>query len=264
VTVIALANQKGGTAKTTSTLNLGVALAEIGKSVLVVDFDPQASLTVCIGKKAEDLELTIYDVMRADLRDEDSPTLQDVIIPTELGIDLVPANIALSQAEMDLVGAMGGELVLRDILVPVRQRYDFILIDCLPSLGLMTVNALIAADQVIIPVAADYLAMKGLQLILRTIYKVKRKFNPQLEITGILLTRIEAQTRHSRSVVENIRRFFVDKVYVFEAEIDKTVKVQESAVAHESMLTYASSHPVAQAYRQLAQEVVDQKVVTYG
>jgi chromosome partitioning protein len=256
VTVIALANQKGGTAKTTSTLNLGAALAETGKTVLVVDFDPQASLTICLGLKAEDLQQTIYDVMQAELRDEE-PNMRDVVVSTSVGVDLVPANIALSQAEMDLVGAMGGELVLRDILAPIRNQYDFILIDCLPSLGLMTINALIAADQVIIPVAADYLAMKGLQLILTTIYKVKRKFNPELEIAGILLTRVEAQTRHSRSVVENIRRFFVDRVNVFEAEIRKTVQVQESAVAQESMLTYANGHPVTEAYRQIAQEVLN-------
>lgn len=255
MTVIALANQKGGTAKTTSTLNLGAALVEVGKTVLVVDFDPQASLTICLGLQAEEMQHTIYDVMLAELRDE-KYSVPDVIVSTSVGVDLVPANIALSQAEMDLVGAMGGELVLRDILTSIRTQYDFILIDCLPSLGLMTINALIAADQVIIPVAADYLAMKGLQSILRTTYKVKRKFNPDLEIGGILLTRVEAQTRHSRSVVDNIRSFFTDKVCVFEAEIHKTVKVQESAVAGESMLTYASDHPVAQAYRQLAQEVL--------
>lgn len=248
--------QKGGTGKTTTTLNLGAALVELGKTVLLVDFDPQASLTTCVGygRKSDEFEVTINQVLVAEINERPSPAIKDAIVTTSLGFDLVPADLSLSVAEFSLFNAMSRESILKSVLTPIINDYDFIIIDCTPSLGLLTTNALVAANRVIIPVSADFLAMKGLQLILGSIVKVKRKLHAGLEIEGILLTLIE-RTVHNRSVVDSIRKELEGKVHVFEAEVSKTVKVKESASASESILSYAPDHEVAAAYRQLAQEV---------
>ena len=186
--VICITNQKGGVGKTTTTAALAEGLSEHDKRVLLIDWDPQACLTISLGINPDNLKRTGYDVLAGTMRNKNSPSIQDVIVPTSNpNIELVPANIELSQAQLDLVGASTRELILREMLRPVRHSYDYILVDCLPSLGLLTINALSAADKTIIPLQADFLAMKGLVRLLSTIIRVKDKINPTLEISGILL-----------------------------------------------------------------------------
>ncbi len=255
MSVIALANQKGGQAKTTTTVNLGAALLEQGKTVLVIDLDPQASLTTSLGVNPDELELSLYDVFQAILNDQETPKVADIIIKTKSGLDLAPANLSLSAAELDLVTALSGEFTLKEALAPIREKYDYTLIDCLPSLGLLTVNALAATDEVLIPLQPEYLPMQGLRLLLRSISKAQKKLNPQLKINGILLTMVEARTLHTREVIESLRKVFKDEVRIYNSQIKRTVKIKESAVAGESILTYDSHHEVANAYRELAKEV---------
>jgi chromosome partitioning protein len=266
--VIALANQKGGVGKTTSAINLGAALIERGRRVLLIDFDPQASATTALGLDPEGLEASVNHVLHAAMNDADGPTLADVTMPTGTGIDLVPADIALSAAEADLLTALGGESVLREVLGVLtpdpspegrgEKAYDYVLIDCLPSLGLLAINALTAAEEVLVPVQAEYLPMKGLRLLLQTVAKVRAKLNPRLEVAGILLTMVEPRTLHSREVVEHVRSVFEGRVRVFETVVKRTVRLREAAVAGESILTYAPRHEAAEAYRRLAAELEDE------
>lgn len=258
--VIAIGNQKGGVAKTTTAINLGAALAERGRRVLLIDLDPQAGATTALGVEVGEGEATVSHVMQAVMDDAVGPTLVDVARPTAAEIDLVPADIALSAAEPDLLTALGGESVLRQALASV-DGYDYVLIDCLPSLGLLAVNALTAADEVLVPVAAEYLPMRGLQLLLHTVAKVRAKLNPRLKIAGILLTMVELRTLHSREVCEHVRGTFAGKVRVFDTYIKRSVRVREAAVAGESLLTYAPAHEAAQAYRRLAAELEETPVV---
>ncbi|MFH1169130.1 MAG: AAA family ATPase [Chloroflexota bacterium] len=257
MSVICIANQKGGVGKTTTTAALAEGLSEQGKSVLLVDWDPQASLTISMGFKPEGMEKTGYDVLAAVIRNRESPVIPDVVLHTgDPRIDLVPANIELSQAALDLVGAFTREMVLREMLRPVRQSYDYILVDCLPSLGLLTVNALAAADGVIIPLQADFLAMKGLALLLDTIIRIKDKINPSLEIEGILFTMTNSRTLHSREVIDITRKAFGDKIRVFDALIPTSVRFKEAPAAGQSILKYAPRSEGADAYRLLTREVM--------
>ena len=255
--VICIANQKGGVGKTTTTSALAQGLSEHGKRVLLVDWDPQGSLTISVGHNPERLERSGYDALASIIRGDGNLTVRDVIIHTSNPlIDLVPANIELSQAELDLVGAFTREMMLREMLQPVRFHYDFILVDCLPSLGLMAINALAAADRVIIPLQADFLAMKGVGLLFNTINRVKEKLNPTLEIAGILLTMTSSRTLHSREVSEVTRRAFGKTVKIFEATIPVSVRFKEAPAAGESILTYAPKSEGANAYRLLVEEVM--------
>ena len=228
--------------------------------MLLVDWDPQASLTISLGINPETLKLTGYDVLTGLIRNNGKYSLRDVIIPTNIpGADLVPANVELSQAQLDLVNAFTRELMLKEMLKPALKDYDYNLIDCLPNLGLLTINALSAADKVLIPLQADFLAMKGLAALLNTIIRVQERINPALEILGILFTMTNPRTLHSREVIEVTKRAFGDKIRVFETTIPVSVRFKEAPAAGESILTYAPKSEGADAYRQFTEEVLHEK-----
>jgi chromosome partitioning protein len=247
--VIAMCNQKGGVGKTTTTINLGAALAEYGRKVLLVDFDPQGSLSVGLGLNPNNIEVGTYQLLM-----DPGTSFDDVVVATNVeGMDLLPANIDLSAAEIQLVHEVGREQVLASKLAAVRDRYDVILIDCQPSLGLLTVNALTAAHGVIIPLECEYFALRGVALLKDTIDKVKSRLNPGLEIDGLLGTMFDGRTLHSREVMETLVRGWSD--IVFHTVIRRTVKFSDSTVAGEPITTYAATSSGADQYRQLAREV---------
>ena len=257
MSIICIANQKGGVGKTTTTAALAEGLSELHKRVLLVDWDPQACLTITLGVNPDSLKRTVHDVLASAIQGKRDPSIRDVILPTgDPNIDLVPANIELSQAQLDLVGASNRELMLKEMLQPMRQSYDFILVDCLPSLGLLTINALAVADRVIIPLQADFLAMKGLVRLLGTIIRVKDKLNPTLEISGILFTMTSSRTLHCKEVMEVTRRAFGDRIRVFDVIIPTSVRFKEAPAAGKSILTYAPRSDGADAYRLLTREVM--------
>ncbi|WP_296604607.1 ParA family protein [Nocardioides sp.] len=248
--VVSMCNQKGGVGKTTTTINLGASLAELGRKVLLVDFDPQGSLSVGLGLNPHEMDLTIYNLLMQ--RDVD---IHDVIVPTVVeGMDLLPSNIDLSAAEVQLVHEVAREQTLQRVLGPAIAEYDVILIDCQPSLGLLTVNALTASDGVIVPLECEYFALRGVALLKTTIDKVRERLNPKLEIDGVLGTMYDGRTLHSREVMERLVQAWGDKV--FHTVIRRTVKFSDSTVAGEPITTYAASSAGADSYRQLAKEVL--------
>nr|WP_240615666.1 ParA family protein [Nakamurella deserti] len=251
--VIAVCNQKGGVGKTTSTINMGAALAGYGRRVLVVDLDPQGALSAGLGVASHQLDRTIYNLML-----ERSTQIGDVLVPTKVpGMDLLPANIDLSAAEVQLINEVGREQTLGRALRPVLHAYDYILIDCQPSLGLLTVNALACSSAVVMPVAAEYFALRGVALLIDTISKVQERINPDLAIDGILVTLYDGRTVHSRDVVATLVDQFGETVY--DTVISRTVKFPETSVAGEPILTYAPDSPASQAYLQLAREMISRK-----
>jgi chromosome partitioning protein len=249
-TIIALCNQKGGVGKTTTTINLGAALVELGRRVLLVDFDPQGSMTVGLGVNAHELDQSIYHVLM-----DREISIKDLILPTAVeGLDLVPSNIDLSAAEMRLVTEVGREQVLARVLKPIRGDYDVILIDCQPSLGLLTVNALTAANGVLVPLECEYFALRGVALLKDTIEKVRDRTNDELEIIGLLGTMYDSRTLHGKEVLQTLVEGWGD--LVFHTVIRRTVKFSDSTVAGEPITEYATTSPGATSYRQLAREVL--------
>ncbi|WP_323793853.1 ParA family protein [Nocardioides sp.] len=248
--VVSMCNQKGGVGKTTTTINLGASLAEFGRKVLLVDFDPQGSLSVGLGLNPHEMDLTIYNLLlQADV------TLEDVVVPSGVpGMDLLPSNIDLSAAEVQLVNEVAREQTLQRVLAPALAQYDVILIDCQPSLGLLTVNALTASDGVIVPLECEYFALRGVALLKTTIDTVRERLNPRLEIEGVLGTMFDGRTLHGREVMERLVQAWGDTV--FHTVIRRTVKFSDSTVAGEPITTYASSSAGADSYRQLAKEVL--------
>ena len=248
--VIAMCNQKGGVGKTTSTINLGAALVEHGRKVLLIDLDPQGALSVGLGVPAQQLDRTVYNALM-----ERSTTLADVLVPTDVaGLDLVPSNIDLSAAEVQLVSEVAREQTLMRALASVREQYDYILIDCQPSLGLLTVNALTAADGVVIPLECEFFSLRGVALLVDTIDKVKERLNPELEISGILATMYDSRTVHCREVFSRVVEAFGDTV--FQTVIQRTVRFPETTVAGQPITTWAPTSSGASAYRDLAKEVL--------
>jgi chromosome partitioning protein len=248
--VVALCNQKGGVGKTTSTINLGAALTEYGRRVLLLDFDPQGALSVGLGVQPHQLDRTVYDVLM-----ESSVGLDDVLLKTNVpGMDLVPSNIDLSAAEVQLVNEVAREQTLARALTPALPDYDLVLIDCQPSLGLLTVNALTAADEVVIPLECEFFSLRGVALLIDTIEKVRERLNPRLHIAGILATMYDSRTVHGREVFARVVEAFGDTV--FDTVITRTVRFPETTVAGEPITTWAPSSSGAQQYRALAKEVL--------
>ena len=248
--VISMCNQKGGVGKTTTTINLGAALAELGRKVLIVDFDPQGAASAGLGINAHELESTIYDLLVAN-----RPDIRTVVHETTVeGLDIVPANIDLSAAEVQLVNEVAREQALKRVLRPVLDEYDLILVDCQPSLGLLTINALTASHGVIIPLETEFFALRGVALLVETVERVKDRLNGSLEIDGILATMMDSRTLHSREVLERLEQAFGEQL--FDTRIRRTIKFPDATVASEPITSYAPFHPGAEAYRRLAREVI--------
>jgi chromosome partitioning protein len=248
--ILAVVNQKGGVGKTTSTINLGAALATQGARVLLVDFDPQGALSVGLGLNVNSLELTVYNLLL-----DASVTFDDVVQHSKIeGLDLVPSNIDLAGAEVMLVSEVAREQSLRRALAPAKARYNYILIDCPPSLGLLTVNALTAADAVVIPLECEYFALRGMALLMDTIHKIQERINPELEVEGILATMLDSRTIHGREVLSRVTDAFGDKL--FKTIIHKTIKFAEAPVVGEPILRYAPASGGAREYQELAREVM--------
>jgi chromosome partitioning protein len=249
--IAAVCNQKGGVGKTTTTINLGAALAEQGRRVLLVDFDPQGALSVGLGIQPHELDATIYNLLM-----ERNLSASDVVIKTSVdGLDLLPSNIDLSGAEVQLVHEVGREFVLGRVLQPLVPDYDVVLIDCQPSLGLLTVNALACADGVLVPLECEYFALRGVALLMETIEKVASRLSPKLAIDGVLATMYDSRTLHTREVLANVVQGFGDTV--FHTVISRTVRFPDATVAGEPITQFDPSSNGATAYRELAKEVLD-------
>ena len=254
--VIAITNQKGGVGKTTTTVNLGVGLANMGKRVLLIDADPQGSLTVSLGiKKPDDLSVSLATVMQDVIEDRDTPDGSGIIHHEE-GVDLLPSNIELSGLEVSLFNTMSRESILKGYLDTVKSKYDYVLIDCMPSLGMMTINALVAADSVLIPTQPNFLSTKGLNLLMRSVARVKKQINPKLRIDGILLTMVDGRTNNAKSIIASLRSSIGESIRVFDTEIPHSVRAAESSLEGRSIFAHDKSGKVAAAYESLTKEVV--------
>jgi len=254
--VVAICNQKGGVTKTSSTVNLGVGLALRGKKVLVVDGDPQGDLTTSLGWADNDsLPITLATLMERIIQDEPIEPSEGILHNAE-GVDLVPANMELSGMEVALVGAMSREFVLRSYLETVKSAYDIVLIDCMPSLGMLTINALAAANSVIVPVQAQYLPAKGMTQLMKTITKVKKQINPALEIDGVLLTLFDNRTNLARATEDTLRQQYGNMLNIYKTKIPVSIRAAETSAAGQSIFVYDGGGKVAEAYAALVDEVL--------
>ena len=254
--VIATSNQKGGVGKTVSCVNLGIGLAQTGKKVLLIDSDPQGSLTISLGyQEPDELELSLATMMMNIVNDEQLKVDKTILHHKE-GVDLIPANIELSAIEVSLVNVMSRELILKAIVEQIKQFYDYIIIDCMPSLGMMTINALACADSVLIPVQAAYLPVKGLQQLIKTISRVKKQLNPKLQIEGILLTMVDNRTNYARDISLMVYDTYSANIKVFSTEIPMSVRASEVSVEGSSIYSYDPKGKAAFAYMALTKEVL--------
>ena len=255
--VIAVANQKGGVGKTTTALNLGVGLADKGNRVLLIDGDAQGSLTISLGYKEPDrIEVTLATLL-SEIMEETEPSISEAIIHHAEGVDLIPANIELSALEINLVNAMSREVMLRSLVDTIKADYDYIVIDCMPSLGMMTINALACADSVLIPCSVGYLPLKGLQQLIKTIGRVKRQLNPKLEIEGILITMVDNRTNYAKDIAAQIYEVYSSSINVFETEIPLSVRAAEISASGSSLYQYDPKGKAAFAYTSFIKEVMN-------
>ena len=254
--VIAIANQKGGVGKTTTTFNLGVALKNQGKRVLVVDADPQGDLTTYMGYNESELKTTLAQLMESVIYDSQLDTKQAILNNAE-GIDLIPSDLDLSATEAMLVNAMSREVTLRTILNNVKKDYDYVLIDCMPSLGMLTINALSCSDKVVIPVQDHFLAAKGMGHLLKTVSRVKRTINPNLEVGGILLTLVNKRTNLSKETIQDLKETYGRAIKLYDTQIPLAVKTAESTSRGKSIFKYDKNSKVATAYEDFAKEVLE-------
>lgn len=254
--IIAVVNQKGGTGKTTTTENIGIGLVNEGKKVLLIDMDPQGSLTISLGyPRPDEMYPTLSDVLEKVIR-ENLENPKEGIINQREGVDLIPGNIELSGLEVSLVNIMSRETILKRYLDEIKKEYDYILLDCMSSLGMVTMNALVAADSVLIPVQAQYLSAKGLEQLLQTVSKVRRQINPKLKIDGIVLTMVDKRTNYAKEISALVRNVYGGNIKVFKTDIPHSVRAAEISAEGKSIFEHDPKGKVAEAYRELTKEVI--------